>query len=105
MIEYPHNFSHAVMFHHFHDKIHPNGQGAISSEEFEQILNWLDNHYLINDAHVYIEKALNNDLHKSDICLSFDDALLCQYDIALPILQKKAIKAFFFVYSSFYQFL
>ena len=100
MIEYPHNFSHAVMFHHFHDKKHPKGQGAISGEEFEQILNWLDNHYLINDAHVYIEKVLNNDLHKSDICLSFDDALLCQYDIALPILKKKAIKAFFFVYSS-----
>ena len=69
-------------------------------KEFEQILDWLSNYYLINDAHVYLEKVLNNNLHKTDICLSFDDALLCQYDVALPILKKKAIKAFFFVYSS-----
>jgi len=100
MIEYPHNFSHAIMFHHFYDEKHPKGQGAINSEEFEQILDWLNNHYLINDAPEYLEKLLNNDLHETDICLSFDDALLCQYDIALPILNKKDIKAFFFVYSS-----
>ena len=100
MTELPNNFSHAVMFHHFYDKEHPKGQGAISGEEFEQILDWLSNYYLINDAHVYLEKVLNNNLHKTDICLSFDDALLCQYDVALPILKKKAIKAFFFVYSS-----
>lgn len=100
MTELPNNFSHAVMFHHFYDENHPKGQGAISGEEFEQILDWLSNYYLINDAHVYLEKVLNNNLHKTDICLSFDDALLCQYDVALPILKKKAIKAFFFVYSS-----
>ena len=100
MTEFPNNFSHAVMFHHFYDEKHPKGQGAISGEEFEQILDWLSNYYLINDAHVYLKKVLNNNLHKTDICLSFDDALLCQYDVALPILKKKAIKAFFFVYSS-----
>ena len=80
MTELPNNFSHAVMFHHFYDEKHPKGQGAISGEEFEQILDWLSNYYLINDAHVYLEKVLNNNLHKTDICLSFDDALLCQYD-------------------------
>lgn len=88
------------MFHHFYDEIHPKGQGAISSEEFEKILEWLSNNYLINDAHIYLEKVLKNELQKTDICLSFDDALLCQYDVALPILKKKNIKAFFFVYSS-----
>ena len=100
MTQYPHDFSHAVMFHHFHDEKHPKGQGAICSEEFEQILDWLSDHYQINDAHAYLEKVLNNNLHKTDICLSFDDALLCQYDIALPVLKRKDIKAFFFVYSS-----
>ena len=39
-------------------------------------------------------------LKDTDICLSFDDALKCQYDIAFPIMERLGIQAFFFVYSS-----
>ena len=39
-------------------------------------------------------------LEPSDICLSFDDALRCQYDLALPVLKEYKIKAFFFIYSA-----
>ncbi len=94
------NFSHAIMFHHFHDEFHPKGQGSISSSMFEKILTWLKKNYNLISADLYYKKVLENKLRKEDVCLSFDDALLCQYDIALPILEKNNLKAFFFIYSS-----
>jgi len=94
------NFTHSIMFHHFHNEHHPKGQGSISSELFEKILIWLKNNHNLLSADNYYKKAVANKLKKSDVCLSFDDALLCQYDIALPLLEKYNINAFFFIYSS-----
>ena len=34
--------------------------------------------------------------------MTFDDALRCQYDIAVPVIEDLNIKAFFFVYSSIF---
>ena len=47
-----------------------------------------------------LQKFEENKLGEGDICLSFDDGLLCQFDVAAPILRSRNIKAFFFVYSS-----
>jgi peptidoglycan/xylan/chitin deacetylase (PgdA/CDA1 family) len=88
------------MFHHFYDETHPRGQGAISSSDFERMIEWLSTHYSLINADEYQRRVENNCLEKLDICLSFDDALLCQYEIAAPIMKRKALKAFFFVYSS-----
>lgn len=88
------------MFHHFHNSKHPAGQGAISGDEFEEMIDWLSIRYNLLSAHTYLEKMQANKLLPLDICLSFDDALLCQADIAVPILNKRDIQAFFFVYSS-----
>ena len=88
------------MFHHFFDEQHPKGQGAISSKDFEDMVDWLSERYTLLDADEYQHQAENDCLLSSDICLSFDDALLCQYDIARPILRKKKMSVFFFVYSS-----
>ena len=30
----------SVMFHHFHNNIHPKSQGSISGEQFENIIDW-----------------------------------------------------------------
>jgi len=56
-------------------------------------------HNLIG-AREYLEKFESAKLSENDICLSFDDALLCQYHIAIPILKERGIDAFFFVNSS-----
>ncbi len=96
------SFTHAIMFHHFHNQKHQPSQGSISSSEFSNMLDWLNNSFNILGAKEYLNKFENSKLKPNDICLSFDDALLCQYDVALPILRKKKIKAFFFVYSSVY---
>ena len=88
------------MFHHFHDDFHLPTQGSLSTSEFDLMISWLGDRYEILDANKYISKFLSRTLKNSEICLSFDDALKCQYDVALPVLRKNSISAFFFVYSS-----
>jgi peptidoglycan/xylan/chitin deacetylase (PgdA/CDA1 family) len=88
------------MFHHFHDSIHPRGQGSLSPQDFEEMIDWLAKEHQILDADEYLFHLEKNTLKSNQICLSFDDALLCQIDIATPILDNRKIKAFFFVYSS-----
>ena len=95
-----HTVSHSIMFHHFHGSNHHEGQGSIDSQNFREMLVWLSNHYNLLSSDQYLDYALNNKLSDEDICISFDDALLCQYDLALPVLNEFNVKAFFFVYSS-----
>ena len=92
--------SHAIMFHHFHDDGHPAGQGSISEVDFELMIDWLASNYSLLSADEYHSKAMNQRLSEDDICLSFDDALLCQYHIAYPVMKKRDLRAYFFVYSS-----
>lgn len=93
-------YTHSIMFHHFHNSKHPEGQGSLSSDDFEQMIEWLSRKHQILNADEYLYKLENNNLKNNEICLSFDDALLCQSEIAAPILDRRGIKAFFFVYSS-----
>ena len=88
------------MFHHFYSQSHPAGQGAINVEQFEKIICWLDEKFKILSPIDYISKHLKRELKDDEICLTFDDSLLCQYDVALPVLQEYNLTAFFNVYSS-----
>ena len=92
------NIAHGIMFHHFYDEKHISGQGAISAIQFENIIQHYGDNLL--SAGEWFNKAKTNSLGDKDVCLTFDDALLCQYDIALPILEKYNLTAFWFVYSS-----
>ena len=94
-------FTHGVMFHHFYDnKIHIKEQGAITGEEFELLLEFYQKDYKILSADEYSEKARKNQLKAFEVCITFDDALKCQFDIAYPILESRGIKAFWFLYTS-----
>lgn len=92
--------THSIMFHHFHSELHSHAQGSLSASDFDLMISWLNDRYNIINAQEYIKKFLSRTLENTDICLSFDDGLKCQYDIALPILEKNNIRAFFFVQSS-----
>lgn len=92
--------THAVMFHYFHDENHPVSQGSISGEEFGLMIDWLSERYRMLQAGEFLEKLGRDALKHRDICLTFDDALLCQRDIAAPMLKSRNLRAFFFVYSS-----
>ncbi len=88
------------MFHHFHNEHHLPAQGSLSSNDFIEMIDWLSKHYTILNAGDYMINFQNGNLKDTDICLSFDDALKCQYDIAVPVMENLGIEAFFFVYSS-----
>lgn len=92
---------HGMMFHHFHDdERHIKGQGSISAEEFESLIDFYGKEHNIISADEFLFKSQHNALGENDVCITFDDGLLCQYDIALPVLEKKGIKAFWFIYTS-----
>ena len=87
------------MFHHFHDAVHPVGQGSISADEFEKILLFIGLENIL-PAQEWMRRYLNKENLQNKVCITFDDSLKCQYDIAKPILDKYDITAFFFVYTA-----
>ncbi len=97
------NFYHCIMFHHFHDDgIHTKGQGSISRDDFYQLINFIGKKNIL-DADIFFEKFKENKLKENEVCLTFDDAIKCQIDVALPVLEDLKIKIFFFVYTSMFE--
>lgn len=95
--------SFGVMFHHFYSEEHPKGQGAISADDLDRMIGYLRKSHEILSPAEYIQKVENETISDSEICLTFDDALLCQIDVALPVLSANSVQAFFFVYSSVFE--
>ncbi len=97
------NFFHGIMFHHFHDNgIHKKGQGSIDKNDFYKIINFIGRKNIL-DADVFFDKFKNNKLKEKEVCITFDDAIRCQIDVALPVLEELKIKSFFFVYTSIFE--
>ena len=97
------NFFHGIMFHHFHDDgIHTKGQGSIDKDDFYKMINFIGRNNIL-DADMFFEKFKNNKLKEKEVCLTFDDAIKCQIDVALPVLEELKIKSFFFVYTSMFE--
>jgi len=91
------------MFHHFHDDgIHTKGQGSIDKDDFYKMINFIGRNNIL-DADIFFEKLKNKKLKETEVCITFDDALKCQIDIALPVLEELKIKSFFFVYTSMFE--
>jgi len=88
------------MFHHFHDnKKHIKSQGSINAKQFEKLINCVGVNNIL-PPHEFIKKLRTKKLKKNHLCLTFDDSLKCQFDIAFPVMEKFNLKAFFFVTSS-----
>ena len=81
-------------------KKHFPSQGSINANQFEKIIKLVGKDNILNPKD-FINK-LNNKSLKNHVCLTFDDGLKSQFDIAYPILKKYNIKAFFFIYSSIF---
>ena len=91
------------MFHHFHDDgIHTKGQGSISKDNFYKLIKFIGKKNIL-DADIFFEKFKKNNLKKNEVCLTFDDGIKCQIDVALPVLEDLKIKSFFFVYTSIFE--
>ena len=89
------------MFHHFHfeDNI-PFGQGSITEYKFEKIISFLQEKYILLPASEWYEKSISNKIRNNEICLTFDDNLKGQFEVAFPILEKYRLSGFWFIYSS-----
>ncbi|MBY0408464.1 MAG: polysaccharide deacetylase family protein [Rickettsiales bacterium] len=92
--------AHGAMFHHFHREGEPCAQGSITGEDFARALRYLGAHGRILSASDWLAKAENQTLEPQDRCITFDDNLRCQYDIAVPVMKEMGITAFFFIYSA-----
>lgn len=88
-----------VIFHHFVGMGHPYIQGALTAEQFDELLTSVGIHKFL-DPMSWATARMNGTLGDDQHCLTFDDALQSQIDIALPVLEHHGLKAFFFVYSS-----
>ena len=90
------------MFHHFHDDgVHTKGQGSISKDDFYKLIKFIGKKNIL-DADVFFEKFRENNLKENEVCLTFDDSIKSQIDVALPVLEDLKIKSFFFVYTSLF---
>lgn len=91
------------MFHHFHQApVHHPGQGSISGETLLRILDYVGIDRILTPE-AWIDRATHGALRDRDVCLTFDDALRSQFDVALPVLNSVGLRAFWFVYSSVFR--
>tara|TARA_Y100000591_G_C21835707_1_gene702349 strand:+ start:767 stop:1696 length:930 start_codon:yes stop_codon:yes gene_type:complete len=91
------------MFHHFHDdNIHKKGQGSIDKKQLSSLIKFIGRENIL-DASEFYNRFLEKKLNSKNVCLTFDDGIRCQYDVALPVLEDFKIKSFFFVYSSLFE--
>lgn len=95
------NKAHGIMYHHFHDsQKHIVGQGSISAETFNDMLDFYGKDHNIIGAGEFLQKSEAGTLSPADVCLTFDDGLLCQYDVAYPVMKDRGLTAFWFIYTS-----
>ena len=88
-----------IMFHHFHKNGERFGQGSITADAFAKAIEFVGRKYIIS-AQEWYERAIAGKLGNNDICLTFDDNLMCQYEVAVPVLEHYDLTGFFFIYSS-----
>ena len=81
MKSYKIKFPHGIMFHHFHGKNHPIVQGSIGEETLSDIIEFIGIENILN-ANEWAHKFQNHTLKSNQVCLTFDDALKSQVDIA-----------------------
>ncbi|MBU6400218.1 MAG: polysaccharide deacetylase family protein [Verrucomicrobia bacterium] len=91
--------AHGIMFHYFHSGARPSGQGSIDAAMLDACLDYLGPRRVLS-AGEWLWKCRRGRLEGDDLCLTFDDGLKCQYDVALPVLKSRGLTAFWFICSA-----
>lgn len=100
MTRQPKMSPHGLMFHRFHRAgERPSGQGSVSDIELERLIDSQSRDLLLSPDE-WLAALAQDTLKPGEFCLTFDDGLASQSEIALPILERRGIKAFWFVFSS-----
>lgn len=90
----------AIMFHHFHSVADLANPGSINGEQFRSMLQRVQETHKIVGPDDFLNLIRNGEKSSEFVLLTFDDALLSQIQIALPILNEFSLSALFNVYSS-----
>ena len=86
------------MFHRFQDSKNKSAvTGALTSKNLRKLINFIGRKRILNPDE-WISKLNKGNLEKKDVCLTFDDGLKSQIKVALPVLEKFNIKAFWFIH-------
>lgn len=93
------HYPHGIVFHYFQGAGHPSQQGAITQEELRRTLLFLGKENIL-PAEEWKRRAIRGALRGHDLCITFDDGLKSQKDIAVPVLEELGITAFFFLYTA-----
>ena len=89
-----------VMFHHFHSHSHAVRPGSLSESEFEDMIRFLLDNFQILTPVLFLERLESGSLSGAEVVLTFDDSLLSQFEVAIPVLEKYGLQGIFFINSS-----
>lgn len=90
-------------FHYFENEKHIPCQGSLTAEQFRRVLDALEREYRLITPQEFLNHLKNGTGGENDICLCFDCGLKSQYDVALPVLEERNLRAFWFLYTSVFQ--
>ena len=96
--EHHQDYPHGIMFHRFYAPNIPKYHGALNAEELEALILKIGVNRIL-DPKEWLLRLANNTLEKYHVCLTFDDCLKSQILVAVPVLKKYNLSAFFFVHS------
>jgi len=96
--EYHQNHPHGVMFHRFYGPNLPKYRGALNAEDLESLILQIGASRILEPKE-WLFRLANNTLKKYHVCLTFDDCLKSQILVAVPVLKKYNLSAFFFIHS------
>jgi len=91
-----------VMFHRFTDSRLPDSQGSLDARQLESVIDHLMDYELLSPQE-WLQHLDNRSLSSHHRCLTFDDGLRCQFEIALPILESRGLRAFWFIHTSHHE--
>ena len=71
----------------------------MSAQDLADMVAFLGRENII-PAREWMDRALSGRLRAGELCLTFDDALRCQWDVAYPVIKSLGLDAFWFIYTS-----
>ncbi len=92
-----------IMFHHFHNyKKHIKTQGSFDKDQLYKLIKKIEVKNILS-PNDFFYKTKNNTIKNYETCITFDDGIKSQFDVAYPVLKDLKIKSFFFIYSSIFE--
>lgn len=89
-----------IMFHGFRSEYTPsNGSGSVTPYDLERVILRYGRSRIISPEE-WIDRTISKSLNDDSVCITFDDGLSSQFDLALPVLEKYKVKAFWFINSA-----